>query len=314
MLFLQDLLLAFVDCVERNGAKLAQPRTVLEMDQESLLPRLMTGLLPAPGGSSGSELGLSMMSYGGRNGSGGGGMPITVQVVDSVEVTAVPVGSSSSSGGGGSSGGSSNGAAAGGKEGAAAAAAKSGKGGSSGGGGGSSGGGGGSSGGSSSRPGSAGGSGSAAAEQQQQQLQPMAAAAAAGGVAYAAAGGARLDAAGMAAGSNAQRKGERMASGLVIFCLNLVMIGHAAGDLLHHQTAHCIPHSSSICSCTIWSVKRWQLCNSCEDSVHISITQQMGAIASNKSTHISASKLRESSTQTQTQKRAQTSSQELARC
>jgi hypothetical protein len=28
---LQDLLLAFVDCVERNGAKLAHSRTVLEM-------------------------------------------------------------------------------------------------------------------------------------------------------------------------------------------------------------------------------------------------------------------------------------------
>jgi hypothetical protein len=192
-----------VDCVERNGAKLAQPRTVLEMDQESLLPRLMTGLLPAPGATSGSEFGLSMMGYGSRNGSGGGGVPITVQVVDSVEVTAVPVGGSSS--GGSSSGGSSNGAAAGGKDGAAAAA----KGGSSsnkggGNGGGSSGGGNSSS----SRPGSAGGSGSSTAtEQQQQQLQPSAAAA---GVAYAAAGGTRLDAAGMAAGANAQRKGEQL--------------------------------------------------------------------------------------------------------
>ncbi|KAF6255019.1 Mechanosensitive ion channel-domain-containing protein [Scenedesmus sp. NREL 46B-D3] len=85
----QDLLLAFVDCVERNGAKLAQPRTVLEVDQESLLPRLMAGLLPGPGGSSGGDFGLNMMGYGGgRNGSGGGGaggMPITVQVVDAVD-------------------------------------------------------------------------------------------------------------------------------------------------------------------------------------------------------------------------------------
>ncbi|GBF96207.1 small conductance mechanosensitive ion channel [Raphidocelis subcapitata] len=31
----QDLLLAFVDCVERNGAKLATPRRVLEMDEAS---------------------------------------------------------------------------------------------------------------------------------------------------------------------------------------------------------------------------------------------------------------------------------------
>ncbi|WIA23363.1 hypothetical protein OEZ85_000126 [Tetradesmus obliquus] len=196
----QDLLLAFVDCVERNGAKLAQPRTVLEMDQESLLPRLMTGLLPAPGGSSGSDLGLSMMGYGRSSGgsSGGGGMPITVQVVDtvdSVEVTAVPVGSSSSSS---SNGGSKEGAAAAAKAGSSSSSKSSGGGGS------------GSSGGSSggSRPASTGSSGSAAAEQQQQ-LQPVAAAAAAGGsVAYAAAGGARLDAAGMAAGSNAQRKGQ----------------------------------------------------------------------------------------------------------
>jgi hypothetical protein len=177
------------------------------MDQESLLPRLMTGLLPAPGGTSGSGLGLSMMGYGGdRSGSNGGSgsVPITVQVVDtvdSVEVTAVPVGSSSSS----------NGAAAGGKDGGSAAAKS---GGSSKGGGGSSGGSG-SGGGGSSRSGSAGGSGSASAEQQQQQqLQPVAAAAgAAGGVAYAAAGGARLDAAGMAAGANAQRKGEQRISG-----------------------------------------------------------------------------------------------------
>jgi hypothetical protein len=71
----QDLLLAFVDCVERNGAKLAIPRTVLEldpsMDAEAILggmgPRMSAvGLLPAPGGV-----------YGPR---GGPNMPITVQV------------------------------------------------------------------------------------------------------------------------------------------------------------------------------------------------------------------------------------------
>lgn len=68
---LQDLLLAFVDCVERNGAKLAQPRTVLEldpsMDAEALLPRMSAvGLLPPPG----------VGGYGGR----GPNIPITVQV------------------------------------------------------------------------------------------------------------------------------------------------------------------------------------------------------------------------------------------
>jgi hypothetical protein len=73
----QDLLLAFVDCVERNGAMLAVPRTVLEldpsMDPDALLPSMgrMTpigGLLPAPGGVVGG--------YGGR----GPNIPITVQV------------------------------------------------------------------------------------------------------------------------------------------------------------------------------------------------------------------------------------------
>jgi hypothetical protein len=69
---LQDLLLAFVDCVERNGAKLAIPRTVLELDPsidaDSLLPRMSAvGLLPPPGAVGG---------YGGR----GPNIPITVQV------------------------------------------------------------------------------------------------------------------------------------------------------------------------------------------------------------------------------------------
>jgi hypothetical protein len=68
---LQDLLLAFVDCVERNGAKLAIPRTVLEldpsMDAEAILGPRMTavGLLPA-----------SVGGYGSR----GPNIPITVQV------------------------------------------------------------------------------------------------------------------------------------------------------------------------------------------------------------------------------------------
>jgi len=47
-------------------------------------------------------------------------------------------------------------------------------------------------------------------QQQQQQLQPSVAFAAAGAAAGGAAGGKVMDAAGMAAGSNAQRKGERM--------------------------------------------------------------------------------------------------------
>lgn len=74
---LQDLLLAFVDCVERNGAKLAIPRTVLELDPatmppEALIPRMAgMGLLPGPGGS-------GLGPYGGRGGPGN--IPITVQV------------------------------------------------------------------------------------------------------------------------------------------------------------------------------------------------------------------------------------------
>jgi hypothetical protein len=111
----QDLLLAFVDCVERNGARLAQPRTVLELDQEtaaSALPRLVAGLLPPPVV---------------RTGGGAGGMPITVQVVDpldSLDVMAVPVGnsngsSSGSSGSGSGSGSSSSSKAAGGSSGTA---------------------------------------------------------------------------------------------------------------------------------------------------------------------------------------------------
>jgi len=67
-----------VDCVERNGAKLAQPRTVLELDPtvdtEALLPRMSAlGLLPAPGGTGG------LGGYGPR-GMGGSNIPITVQV------------------------------------------------------------------------------------------------------------------------------------------------------------------------------------------------------------------------------------------
>ena len=63
---IQDLLLAFVDCVERNGAMLAVPRTVLEldpsMDPDALLPAMgrmtpLGGLLPAPGGSVGGYRG-----------------------------------------------------------------------------------------------------------------------------------------------------------------------------------------------------------------------------------------------------------------
>jgi len=71
LLPLQDLLLAFVDCVERNGAKLAQPRTVLGDGSGHAPPRIMTGLLPAAGGSS-----SSMMGYSGRSNAN---MPITVQ-------------------------------------------------------------------------------------------------------------------------------------------------------------------------------------------------------------------------------------------
>lgn len=75
----QDLLLAFVDCVERNGAKLAQPRTVLEMDPsmeaDTILPRMTAmGLLPAPGGGGG------LGGYGPRMG-GPSNIPITVQVM-----------------------------------------------------------------------------------------------------------------------------------------------------------------------------------------------------------------------------------------
>lgn len=74
-----------MDCVERNGAKLAIPRTVLEldpsMDAEAILgPRMSAvGLLPAPGGVYGSR--------------GGPNIPITVQVGCVVGLTAVHEGS-----------------------------------------------------------------------------------------------------------------------------------------------------------------------------------------------------------------------------
>ncbi|KAI7841401.1 hypothetical protein COHA_005018 [Chlorella ohadii] len=71
----QDLLLAFVDCVERNGAKLARQRLQLEV---------LPSLLPSGGGMPGSIIDV----------------PALPQPVD---VTATPA-SSSSSGGGGSSG------------------------------------------------------------------------------------------------------------------------------------------------------------------------------------------------------------------